>query len=218
MSYDNYTEKVRQLRNLENMREFKKGNVDELFSKDEFDEIQKEHFFKDPEAVRYRIAQLYAYNRPEANFEPLMTKKEVNKRLGSIKSRAARIVEDLDLPFYKSLHLHSRMGIDRGPLVEILTKLSVEAGYLQEMIQPDKRGHPFQWENLWIKDLLHLYQSDTGTSPRDYSYNPAKEEGSQYCGKGLSFIRACVKKADLWKTDDAIVHLIKDSKNRARDN
>jgi hypothetical protein len=218
MSYDNYTEKVRQLRNFEKMREFKNGNVDEFFTKDEFDELKKEHCFKDPEAVRERIAHLYAFNRPEANCEPLMTAKEVNKRLRSIKSRAARIVEDLDLPFYKSVFLHSRMGIDRGPLVEILTKLSVEAGYLQEMIQPDKRGHPFQWENLWIKELLHLYQSDTGTSPRDYSYNPANEEGSQYRGKGLSFIRACVKKADLWKTDDAIVHLIKDSKNRACDN
>ena len=200
------------------MREFKNGNVDELFSKDEFDEIQKEHFFKDPEAVRYRIAHLYAYNRPEANFEPLMTKKEVNKRLRSIKSRAARIVEDLDLPFYKSLHLHSRMGIDRGPLVEILTKLSVEAGYLQEMIQPDKRGHPVQWENVWILDLLDLYELDTGTSPISYSDNPAKEKENQCSGKVLSFIRACIKKADLWKTDDAIVHLIKDSKNRARDN
>jgi len=114
------------------MRELKNGNVDEFFSKDEFDELKKEHCFKDPESVRERIANLYAFNRPEANCEPLMTAKEVNKRLRSIKSRAARIVEDLDLPFYKSVFLHSRMGIDRGPLVEILTKLSVEAGYLQE--------------------------------------------------------------------------------------
>ena len=200
------------------MRELKNGNVDEFFSKDEFDEIQKEYFFKDPEAVRYRIAQLYAYNRPEADFESPMTAKEVNKRLSSIKSRAARIVKDLDLPFYKSAFLHSRMGIDQGPLAEILTNLSVEAGYIQEMIQPDKSGHPFQWENLWIKELLHLYESETGTSPRDYSYNPAKEEGSQYRGQGLSFIRTCVKKANFWKTDEAIVHLIKDSKNRARGN
>ena len=200
------------------MREFKNGNVDEFFSKDEFDKIQKEHFFKDPEAVRYRIAQLYAYNRPEADFESPMTGKEVNKRLSSIKSRAARIVKDLDLPFYKSALLHSRMGIDQGPLAEILTNLSVEAGYLQEMIQPDKRGHPFQWENVWILELLDLYELDTGTSPISYSDNPAKEKENQYSGKVLSFIRACIKKADLWKTDDAIVHLIKDSKNRTRDN
>jgi hypothetical protein len=110
------------------------------------------------------------------------------------------------------------MGIDRGPLAEILTKLSVEAGCLQEMIQPDKRGHPVQWENVWILDLLDLYELDTGTSPISYSDNPAKEKENQYSGKVLSFIRACIKKADLWKTDDAIVHLIKDSKNRARDN
>ena len=60
------------------MREFKNGNVDEFFTKDEFDELKKEHCFKDPETVRERIAHLYAFNRPEANCEPLMTAKEVN--------------------------------------------------------------------------------------------------------------------------------------------
>lgn len=37
------------------MREFKNGNVDEFFTKDEFDELKKEYCFKDPEAVRERI-------------------------------------------------------------------------------------------------------------------------------------------------------------------
>ena len=64
-------------------------------------------------------------------------------------------------------------------------------------------------ENEFIIGLIDLYRAGSGRKLNDIVFDETADEASQYRGESLSFLRQILVKAGVWKTDAALVQLIK---------
>jgi hypothetical protein len=190
----------------------------ELFSEQEFEDLQAEHRFQDPSKIRREVNIQYGLYLMFSGVTGPLPKKETKRKLSSVSVNSRRLLAALDMHSIHQKRLSQRAGLRFSDLNDILSALAAGAEELSEAIVNDKSGRPRLKRNRFIQMLIAMYEDDTGLRATEFSYNPASEEEHQYKGKAFLFVQACLQKAGLFVTDDAIAHVIKDAARRAREN
>ena len=191
------------------MKDFLIGDRLELFSPSEFELVLEEHDFYDSQAALNRLTDLYSYFILYSEAEPPMTRKQIKAQLSSVSKNANRLKKSLDLPLWEGANLHARSGVDRQELEATLISLADEAEKLTSELKKEAAGRRSPIKNQFVVELAEFYEEYTGHKASSYTYKPLNVVGEQYQGKGLSFIRSCLNKAEIWATDEAIVQVIK---------
>lgn len=190
----------------------------ELFSEKEFEDLQAEHSFQDPSNIRTRVNNQYGLYLMLSGVAGPLPRKETKRKLSSVTANSRRLLAALDMHPIHQKRLSKQAGLKFSELTDILSALAASAEELSEAIGNDKSGRPRLQRNYFIQMLIAIYEDDTGLRATEFSYNPASEEEHQYKGKAFSFVQACLQKAGVFVTDDAIAHVIKDAARRAREN
>lgn len=185
----------------------------ELFSPSEFEVVLEEHDFHDPQAALNRLNDLYSYFILYSEAEPPMTSKQIKAQLSSVSKNAKRLKKSLDLPLWEGANLHARSGIDRQELEATLTNLADEADKLASELKKEAAGRRSPIKNQFVVELAQFYEEYTGHKASSYTHRPDNVAEEQYQGKGLSFIRCCMEKANIWSTVEAIVQVIRRMEN-----
>ena len=90
-----------------------------------------------------------------------------------------------------------------------MISLADEAEKLISELKKEAAGRRSPIKNHFVVELAEFYEEYTGHKASSYTHNPHNVAEEQYQGKGLSFIRRCIKKAKIWSTDEAIVQVIR---------
>ena len=184
-------------------------DVKELFSKAECGELATKYGFSADTKLYGDIKECYSHYMHWSGAEAPPTPKQAKNAFKAISTNADKLIVSLDLPLFESAVLHSRLPIDRDPLITLLRQVSALSVELEEVIELSTSGRRMMVENQFIWELFQIFQNGTGLSGSGISDNPAKEPDQQLNGNSLEFIRCCTDKAGIWKTDKSINQLIK---------
>lgn len=184
-------------------------DVRELLSIAECDELATKYGFSADSKLYGDIKKSYTHYMHWSEAEAPPTSKQTKNAFKAISTNADKLIASLDLPLFESGVLHSRLPIDRDPLITLLRQVSALSVELEEVIELSTSGRRMMVENQFIWELFQIFQNGTGLSGSGISDNPAKEPDQQLNGNSLEFIRCCTDKAGIWKTDKSINQLIK---------
>ncbi len=188
------------------------GDLEKLFSKKDLDNIAKDYGFTDQSLLQSSLNELCSVYKLYATAESNLTKSEIKKAYKAISDYSDKLVKALDISLYESAILHSRLGMTRQDLQELLSNLSLRSNHRVEAIKGGEPGRKISLENELILGLIDLYREGTGKKMDDIVYDETADNESQYRGDSLSFLRQILVKAGIWKTDAALVQLIKRNK------
>ena len=185
------------------------GDVEELFSKHDLDNIAKDYGFSDKDLLQHSLNKLYSLYKMYSTANPSSTSKDIKKAYKAISSYSNKLSKALDISLSESAALHSNLGITRQELQELLSNLSLRSNQRAESIRTERPGRKMSVENELIIGLIDLYRVGSGRKLNDIVFDETADEASQYRGESLSFLRQILVKAGVWKTDAALVQLIK---------
>jgi hypothetical protein len=188
------------------------GDVEELFSKKDLDNIVKDYGFTDRSLVQDSLNKLCSAYKMYATAYPSSTSKDVRKAYKAISNHSNKLSKALDISLFESAVLHSNLGITRQELQELLSNLSSQSNQRAEAIKGEGSGRKMSVDNEFILGLIDLYREGTGRKLDDIVFDETAEEEIQHRGDSLSFLRQVLVKAGVWKTDAALVQLIKRNK------
>ena len=188
------------------------GDVEELFSKKDLDNIAKDYGFTDRSLVQDSLNKLCSAYKMYATANPSSTSKDVRKAYKAISNYSDKLSKALDISLFESAVLHSNLGITRQELQELLSNLSSQSNQRAEAIKGEGSGRKMSVDNEFILGLIDLYREGTGRKLDDIVFDETAEEEIQHRGDSLSFLRQVLVKAGVWKTDAALVQLIKRNK------
>jgi len=188
------------------------GDVEELFSKKELDNIVKDYGFTNQSLVQDSLNKLYSAFKMYSAAEPSSTRKDIRKAYKAISGYSEKLAKALDISLYESAVLHSNLGITRQELKELLSNLSSQSKQRAEAIKGEGPGRKMSVDNEFILGLIDLYREGTGRKLDDIVYDETAEKENQYRGDSLSFLRHILLKAGVRKADAALVQLIKRNK------
>ena len=188
------------------------GDLEELFSKKELDNIVKDYEFTDRSLLQDSLNKLCSAFKMYSAAEPSSTKKDVRKAYKAISSYSDKLAKALDFSLSESAVLHSNLGITRQELQELLSNLSSQSNQRAEAIKGEGSGRKMSVDNEFILGLIDLYREGTGRKLDDIVSDETADEENQHRGDSLSFLRQVLVKAGVWKTDAALVQLIKRNK------
>ena len=185
------------------------GDVEELFSKHDLDNIAKDYGFSDKDLLQNSLNKLYSLYNMYSTADSSSTSKDIKKAYKAISSYSNKLSKALDISLSESAVLHSNLGITRQELQELLSNLSLRSNQRAESIRTERPGRKMSVENEFIIGLIDLYRVGSGRKLNDIVFDETADEASQYRGESLSFLRQILVKAGVWKTDAALVQLIK---------
>ena len=185
------------------------GDVEELFSKHDLDNIAKDYGFSDKDLLQHSLNKLYSLYKMYSTANPSSTSKDIKKAYKAISSYSNKLSKALDISLSESAALHSNLGITRQELQELLSNLSLRSNQRAESIRTERPGRKMSVANEFIIGLIDLYRVGSGRKLNDIVFDETADEASQYRGESLSFLRQILVKAGVWKTDAALVQLIK---------
>jgi hypothetical protein len=185
------------------------GDVEELFSKHDLDNIAKDYGFSDKDLLQNSLNKLYSLYKLYSTADSSSTSKDIKKAYKAISSYSNKLSKALDISLFESAVLHSNLGITRQELQELLSNLSLRSNQRAESIRTERPGRKMSVENELIIGLIDLYRVGSGRKLNDIVFDETADEASQYRGESLSFLRQILVKAGVWKTDAALVQLIK---------
>ena len=185
------------------------GDVEELFSKHDLDNIAKDYGFSDKDLLQNSLNKLYSLYKLYSTADSSSTSKDIKKAYKAISSYSNKLSKALDISLFESAVLHSNLGITRQELQELLSNLSLRSNQRAESIRTERPGRKMSVENEFIIGLIDLYRVGSGRKLNDIVFDETADEASQYRGESLSFLRQILVKAGVWKTDAALVQLIK---------
>ena len=185
------------------------GDVKELFSKHDLDNIAKDYGFSDKDLLQNSLNKLYSLYKLYSTADSSSTSKDIKKAYKAISSYSNKLSKALDISLSESAALHSNLGITRQELQELLSNLSLRSNQRAESIRTERPGRKMSVENEFIIGLIDLYRVGSGRKLNDIVFDETADEASQYRGESLSFLRQILVKAGVWKTDAALVQLIK---------
>ena len=185
------------------------GDVEELFSKHDLDNIAKDYGFSDKDLLQNSLNKLYSLYNMYSTADSSSTSKDIKKAYKAISSYSNKLSKALDISLSESAALHSNLGITRQELQELLSNLSLRSNQRAESIRTERPGRKMSVENEFIIGLIDLYRVGSGRKLNDIVFDETADEASQYRGESLSFLRQILVKAGVWKTDAALVQLIK---------
>jgi hypothetical protein len=185
------------------------GDVEELFSKHDLDNIAKDYGFSDKDLLQNSLNKLYSLYKLYSTADSSSTSKDIKKAYKAISSYSNKLSKALDISLFESAVLHSNLGITRQELQELLSNLSLRSNQRAESIRTERPGRKMSVENEFIIGLIDLYRAGSGRKLNDIVFDETADEASQYRGESLSFLRQILVKAGVWKTDAALVQLIK---------
>ncbi|MBT5105009.1 MAG: hypothetical protein HOM20_02350 [Porticoccaceae bacterium] len=188
------------------------GNVVELFSKQDLDDIAKDYGFTDRSLLQGSLNKLCSAFKMYLAAEPSSTKKDIRKAYKAISSYSDKLAKALDISLSESAVLHSSLGMTRQELRELLSNLSSQSNQRAEVIKGEGPGRKMSVDNEFILGLIDLYREGTGRKLDDIVYDETAEKENQYRGDSLSFLRHILLKAGVRKADAALVQLIKRNK------
>ena len=185
------------------------GDVEELFSKHDLDNIAKDYGFSDKDLLQNSLNKLYSLYKLYSTADSSSTSKDIKKAYKAISSYSNKLSKALDISLFESAVLHSNLGITRQELQELLSNLSLRSNQGAESIRTERPGRKMSVANEFIIGLIDLYRVGSGRKLNDIVFDETADEASQYRGESLSFLRQILVKAGVWKTDAALVQLIK---------
>jgi hypothetical protein len=185
------------------------GDVEELFSKHDLDNIAKDYGFSDKDLLQNSLNKLYSLYKMYSTANPSSTSKDIKKAYKAISSYSNKLSKALDISLFESAVLHSNLGITRQEIQALLSDLSSQSNQRAEAIKGEGPGRMMSVENGFILGLIDLYREGTGRKLDDIVSDETRDKDSQYRGESLSFLRQILVKAGVWKTDAALVQLIK---------
>lgn len=185
------------------------GDARELCSKAECEELITKYGFSADTNLYEELNKCYSFYMLYSEGERPSSGKDTKNAFKAISTNADKLIVSLDLPIFESAVLHSRLGVERDPLLTLLEELSKLAVELEDVIELSASGMQTKTQTNFIVDLFRIYQQGTGLSGTGISDNPAKEPDQQFRGNSLEFIRFCIDKAGIFKSDAAINQLIK---------
>lgn len=185
------------------------GDVEELFSKHDLDNIAKDYGFSDKDLLQNSLNKLYSLYKMYSTADSSSTSKDIKKAYKAISSYSNKLSKALDISLFESAVLHSNLGITRQELQELLSNLSLRSNQRAESIRTERPGRKMSVANEFIIGLIDLYRVGSGRKLNDIVFDETADEASQYRGESLSFLRQILVKAGVWKTDAALVQLIK---------
>ena len=185
------------------------GDVKELFSKHDLDNIAKDYGFSDKDLLQHSLNKLYSLYKMYSTANPSSTSKDIKKAYKAISSYSNKLSKALDISLSESAALHSNLGITRQELQELLSNLSLRSNQRAESRRTERPGRKMSVANEFIIGLIDLYRVGSGRKLNDIVFDETADEASQYRGESLSFLRQILVKAGVWKTDAALVQLIK---------
>ena len=185
------------------------GDVEELFSKHDLDNIAKGYGFSDKDLLQHSLNKLYSLYKMYSTANPSSTSKDIKKAYKAISSYSNKLSKALDISLFESAVLHSNLGITRQEIQALLSDLSSQSNQRAEAIKGEGPGRMMSVENGFILGLIDLYREGTGRKLDDIVSDETRDKDSQYRGESLSFLRQILVKAGVWKTDAALVQLIK---------
>ena len=185
------------------------GDVKELFSKHDLDNIAKDYGFSDKDLLQHSLNKLYSLYKMYSTADSSSTSKDIKKAYKAISSYSNKLSKALDISLSESAALHSNLGITRQELQELLSNLSLRSNQRAESRRTERPGRKMSVANEFIIGLIDLYRVGSGRKLNDIVFDETADEASQYRGESLSFLRQILVKAGVWKTDAALVQLIK---------
>ena len=185
------------------------GDVEELFSKHDLDNIAKDYGFSDKDLLQNSLNKLYSLYKLYSTADSSSTSKDIKKAYKAISSYSNKLSKALDISLSESAALHSNLGITRQELQELLSNLSLRSNQRAESRRTERPGRKMSVANEFIIGLIDLYRVGSGRKLNDIVFDETADEASQYRGESLSFLRQILVKAGVWKTDAALVQLIK---------
>ena len=188
------------------------GDVEELFSKKDLDNIAKDYGFTDRSLLQDSLNKLCSAFKMYSTAQPSSTRKDIRKAYKAISDYSEKLAKALDISLYESAVLHSRLGMTRQELKELLSNLSSQSNQRAEAIKGEGPGRKMSVDNGFILGLIDLYREGTGRKLDDIIYDETAEKENQYRGDSLSFLRHILLKAGVRKADAALVQLIKRNK------
>ena len=188
------------------------GDLEELFSKKELDNIVKDYGFTDRSLLQDSLNKVCSAYKMYLTANPTSTSKDVRKAYKAISNHSNKLSKALDISLFESAVLHSNLGITRQELQELLSNLSSQSNQRAEAIKGEGSGRKMSVDNEFILGLIDLYREGTGRKLDDIVFDETAEEEIQHRGDSLSFLRQVLVKAGVWKTDAALVQLIKRNK------
>lgn len=188
------------------------GDALELFSKKDIDNLATDYHFSDIDALQSSLNKLYSLYKMYRTAPPSSTNKDIRRAYKAISDYSEKLAQALDISLFESAVLHSRLGMTRQDLKELLSNLSSQSNQRAEAIQGEGPGRKVSGENWFILELIELYRDGTGRKLNDIVYDETADKESQYRGDSLSFLRHILLKAGVRKTDAGLVQLIKRNK------
>ena len=188
------------------------GDVEELFSKKDLDNIAKDYGFTDRSLLQDSLNKLCSAFKMYSTAQPSSTRKDIRKAYKAISDYSEKLAKALDISLHESAVLHSRLRMTRQDLKELLSNLSAQSNQRAEAIKGEGQGRKMSVDNEFILGLIDLYREGTGRKLDDIVYDETAERENQYRGDSLSFLRHILLKAGVRKADAALVQLIKRNK------
>ena len=188
------------------------GDVEELFSKKDLDNIAKDYGFTDRSLLQDSLNKLCSAFKMYSTAQPSSTRKDIRKAYKAISDYSEKLAKALDISLHESAVLHSRLRMTRQDLKELLSNLSAQSNQRAEAIKGEGQGRKMSVDNEFILGLIDLYREGTGRKLDDIIYDETAEKENQYRGDSLSFLRHILLKAGVRKADAALVQLIKRNK------
>ena len=188
------------------------GDLEELCSKKDLDNIAKDYGFTDRSLLQDSLNKLCSAFKMYSTAQPSSTRKDIRKAYKAISDYSEKLAKALDISLYESAVLHSRLGMTRQELKELLSNLSSQSNQRAEAIKGEGPGRKMSVDNEFILGLIDLYREGTGRKLDDIVYDETAEKENQYRGDSLSFLRHILLKAGVRKADAALVQLIKRNK------
>jgi len=188
------------------------GDVEELFSKKDLDNIAKDYGFTDRSLLQDSLNKLCSAFKMYSTAQPSSTRKDIRKAYKAISDYSEKLAKALDISLHESAVLHSRLRMTRQDLKELLSNLSAQSNQRAEAIKGEGQGRKMSVDNEFILGLIDLYREGTGRKLDDIVYDETAEKENQYRGDSLSFLRHILLKAGVRKADAALVQLIKRNK------
>ena len=188
------------------------GDLEELFSKKDLDNIVEDYGFTDRSLVHDSLNKLCSVFKMYSAAKPSSTRKDVRKAYKAISDYSDKLAKALDISLHESAVLHSRLRMTRQDLKELLSNLSAQSNQRAEAIKGEGPGRKMSVDNEFILGLIDLYREGTGRKLDDIVYDETAERENQYRGDSLSFLRHILLKAGVRKADAALVQLIKRNK------
>jgi hypothetical protein len=191
------------------MKDLLIGDVETLFSKEDLDNIAKDYGFSDKDLLQDSLNKLYSLYKMYSTADPSSTSKDIKKAYKAISSYSDKLSKALDISLFESAILHSNLGIKRQEIQELLANLSSQSTQRAKSIETGKPGKKMSTENEFIIGLIDLYREGTGRKLNDIFDDGTADGASQFRGDSLAFLKNILAKAGVWKTDAALVQLIK---------